>query len=113
MGKLAGKLLINVFALFVVSYLVPGFSFDGATSIVVASVVIGVINTFIKPIIQIVALPISIITFGVFALVVNVALLMLAGWVVPGFHIDGFLSAFVASILLSLVSWFLERMTKD
>ncbi len=113
MGKLIGRLLINIFALFVVSYLVPGFTFTEPSAIVVASVVIGVINTFIRPILQLIALPITLVTFGIFALVINVFLLMLASWIVPGFEIDGLITAFIASILLSLVSWFLSRLTKD
>lgn len=113
MGRLIGRLLINIFALYVVAYLVPGFTFTEPTAIVVASVVIGVINTFIRPILQLIALPITLVTFGIFALVINVFLLMLASWVVPGFDIDGFLTAFIASVLLSLVSWFLNKLTKD
>lgn len=107
------RLLLNILALLIVAYLVPGVSFEDFVSVFVASIVIGIINTLIKPILQIIALPITLLTFGVFALVINVLLLMLAGFIVPGFDIDGFWTALVASIVLSLVSWFLGHLAKD
>lgn len=111
--KLLIKLAINTFALAIVAYLVPGFSFTNLFAIVVAAVVIGIINTFIKPILQILALPISIITFGITAFLINVFLLWGASILVPGFNIDGFSTAVIASIVLSLVSWFLNKLEND
>jgi putative membrane protein len=104
------RLAVNVFALYVVDYLVPGFSLAGFWTAVVAAVVIGIINTFIKPIVQLIALPVSIITFGIVAFLINVLLLWLAASVVPGFTIDTFLTAVIASLVLSLVSWFLHSL---
>ena len=69
------KLAVNIFALLIVAYLVPGFYFADLWATVVAAVVIGVVNTFIKPVLQIVALPVSIITFGITAFLINVVLL--------------------------------------
>jgi putative membrane protein len=111
--KLIIRLAVNVLALLVVEYLVPGFHLANFTTALVAAIVIGVINTFIKPIVQIVALPISILTLGVFAFIVNVLLLMLASYVVPGFEIANFLTAIIASVVLSLVSWFLHKLASD
>ena len=106
------KLAINAFALAVVEYLIPGFEFDSTAAIVVAAVVMGVINTFFKPILHIIALPITLITFGIGAFLINVVLLWGASYVVPGFTIDRFLTAVIASLVLSLVSWFLHRLEK-
>ena len=110
--KIIISLILNIFALYVVAYLVPGFEIEGLTAAVVAAIVIGVINTLIKPILQLIALPITIITFGIFAFVINVFLLWLASVIVPGFVIDGFWTAIISSIVLSLVSWFLNKITK-
>ena len=106
------QLAINVFALLVVEYLVPGFTLASYQAAIVAAIVIGVINTFIKPIIQLVALPVSLLTFGLAAFLINVVLLWGASYVVPGFEIDTFSTAVIASIVLSLVSWFLHRLSK-
>ena len=111
--KLLGKLAINAFALAVVAYLLPGLTFDSISALVVASIVLGIVNTFIRPVLHIVALPISILTFGIGALLINVLLLWLVGEVVPGFHIANFLTALLGSILLSLVSWFLHRLESE
>ncbi len=111
--KLLGRILINVLALLIVAYLIPGFEIDGVWAAVVTSVVLGIVNTFIKPIIQIIALPISIMTFGITAFLINVLLLWGVQSVVPGFNIDSFTDAIFASILLALVSWFLEHLAND
>ncbi|HJY98911.1 MAG TPA: phage holin family protein [Patescibacteria group bacterium] len=107
------RLAINVFALFVVDYLVAGFELANIQAGIVAAVAIGVVNTFIRPILHIIALPISILTFGIFALIINVLLLWGTSKLVPGFVIDSFMTAFVGSILLSLVSWFMQRLASD
>lgn len=111
--KLIIRLAINVLALLVVEYLVPGFELTGYWAAIVAAVVIGIVNTFIRPIIQIIALPISILTFGVAAFLINVLLLLLVARLVPGFEISSFLTAVIASIVLSLVSWFLHKLASD
>lgn len=111
--KLLIRLVINVFALLIVEYLVPGFELIGYQAAIVAAVVIGIVNTFIKPILQIIALPISILTFGIAAFLINVTLLWLVARIVPGFTITSFLTAVIASIVLALVSWFLNKLASD
>ena len=106
------RLAINVFALLVVEYLVPGFTLASYQAAIVAAIVIGIINTFIKPIIQLIALPVSVVTFGITAFLINVALLWGAAYIVPGFAITTFTTAIIASIVLSLVSWFLNSLAK-
>jgi putative membrane protein len=111
--KILFKLAVNVFALLIVEYLVPGFVFSDLWAAVVTAVVIGVVNTFIKPILQLIALPISVLTFGIGAFLINVVLLWLVSYVVPGFNIENFLTAVIASVLLTLVSWFLHKLARD
>lgn len=107
------RLAINVFALLVVAYLVPGFVLDNFWSAVVAAIMIGVVNTFIRPVIQLIALPLTLLTFGLAAFLINVLMLWLASAIVPGFTIASFASALIASILLSLISWFLGKLATD
>ena len=112
MSKTLIRFILNIFALFVVAYLVPGFEFDSMWATIVTAVVIGVVNTFIKPILQILALPVSIITFGVGAFLINVVLLWGVSYLVPGFFIENFLTAVISSLVLSLVSIFLHKHSK-
>lgn len=111
--KLLIRLGINVFALFIVEYLVPGFIIFDISAAIVAAVVIGIVNTLIRPIIQLLALPITLMTFGIFAVVINVTLLWLCAAIVPGFEITSFFTAIAASVVLSLVSWFLHKLASD
>lgn len=108
--RLLMRLATNVFALLVVEYLVPGFILTDIWAAVIAAIVIGIVNTFIKPILQLIALPISILTFGISAFLINVLLLWGTSMLVPGFEIVSFISAIIASIVLTLVSWFLHKL---
>lgn len=109
MVKIMLTLLLNSIALIVVAYIVPGFDFDTYMDAFVAAVVLGVINTFIKPVLQIVFIPLTIITLGLTAFLINVALLWGVSLIVPGFHVDGFITAVIGSIALSLVTMFLQK----
>lgn len=110
--KLFYKLILNIFALAIVSYLVPGFIFETFWDTVVTAIVIGVVNTFIKPILQIIFLPLSIVTFGITAFLINVVLLWGVSYIVPGFHIENFMTAVIASIFLALISLFLHKLSE-
>lgn len=110
--KLLVNLVVNVLALMIVTSILPGFVIADWWTALVAAVVIGVINTFIKPVLLFLTLPLTIITLGVFALVINVTLLLAAAALVPGFTVDGFFTAFLASILISLVSSFLGSLAR-
>ncbi|KKS77622.1 MAG: hypothetical protein UV74_C0013G0189 [Candidatus Woesebacteria bacterium GW2011_GWB1_43_14] len=111
--NLAMRLAISVFALLVVEYVIPGFQFDGFRSALVAAIMIGLVNTFIRPVLQLLALPLTIVTLGIAAFFINVALLWGVAMVVPGFYIDGFVTAAIASIVLTLVNAFLHRLASE
>lgn len=113
MVQLIFRLLINAFALIVVAYLVPGFMISSFWAALMAAIVIGIVNTFIKPILQLIALPLSILTFGITAFLINVLLLWASASVVPGFEIAGFATALIGSIVLTLVSWFLHLLAHE
>ncbi len=104
--------LINAISLYVTVALVPGIEVDDLTTLFLAALVIGLVNALIKPIVHLISLPITILTFGIFALVINAAMLGLAAWLVPGFNIDGFLPAFLGAIVLTIVSAILNSLLK-
>lgn len=103
---------INAIALYVTALIIPGIQIDGFLTLVFSAIIVGLVNTFIKPIAQLISLPISVLTLGIFALIVNAAMLGLAAVLVPGWHIDGFWSAFWGAIILSLTSALLSAFFK-
>lgn len=96
-----------------VAWIVPGISVENFLTAMFVCVILALINTFIKPVLQIISFPITVLTLGLFALVINALLLMLAGYLAPGFEVDGFLSALVGSILLSILSIPINRIGAD
>ncbi|MBP3820205.1 phage holin family protein [bacterium] len=97
------------FAIMFIAWIVPGISVENFWIAMLVSVIIALINTFIKPLIQIITLPINFITLGLFSFVINALLFMLAGAVTPGFTVEGFLSSLFGSILLSLFGIFISK----
>lgn len=92
-----------------VSWIVPGIEVDNFISAMFVCIIIALINTFIKPLLQLITLPVNILTLGLFSLVINALMLMLAGWIAPGFEVEGFLSALFGSLLLSLFALGVSR----
>ena len=91
-------------AIIFTAWLIPGITVANFWTAMLACIVIALINTFVKPLLEFISLPINILTIGLFALVINALLLMLAGWITPGLTVDGFLSALLGSIVWSLLS---------
>ncbi|HEX8946910.1 MAG TPA: phage holin family protein [Candidatus Paceibacterota bacterium] len=95
--------VVAAIAIGVAAYLVPGVHVTLVGAFVLA-VVLALINLFIRPVISILTLPLSILTLGLFSLVVNTLLVMLAARIVPGFSVAGFWSVFLFAILLALIN---------
>ncbi|MBP9669543.1 MAG: phage holin family protein [Candidatus Pacebacteria bacterium] len=96
-------LITSAAAIAIAAYILPGVEATWL-GILVLAVVLGVINTFIKPVVTLLTLPLTIVTLGLFSLVINGALVMLAAYVVPGVFIDGFVTALLFAIIVSLVN---------
>lgn len=101
--------LISAVAIIITSYLLPGVRLAGFTTALIVAVVLGIINAVIKPILLILTLPINILTLGLFTLVINALIIMLAANIVPGFRVDGFWWALLFSIILSIINSLLHR----
>lgn len=101
---LLARILLNGLAILVVAAFVPGVAVHGYTAALLAGLAIAVANACLRPILQILALPVTILTLGLFALVINAFLFWLASTVVPGFIVNGFAAAFWGSIVFSLMS---------
>lgn len=104
------RLLIHMVAILIISYLLPGVIWvEGVWAALVAAFLLGIVNAVLRPILIFFTLPITVLTFGLFLLVINGFMLLLVSSIVRGFHVNGFWGAVLGSILISLVSWVLSR----
>ena len=101
---------ISAISLFVVSYIIPGIRLDGLGPALIAPLVIGLVNATIGFILKVVTFPITILSFGIFLLVINALMLMLAAYLVPGFAVADFWSAFFGAIVMSIVGMILRSL---
>lgn len=96
---------ITALGLWVASEIFGGLSFDSASKLIVAALLLGVVNAFVRPLAFILTLPLTVLTLGLFLLVLNAAMVGLVAWILPGFEISGFWTAVGAALVVSLVSW--------
>ena len=100
--------LLTAAALILTSKIVPGFTLDSVTAAAIAAVIMGLVNAIVRPILVILTFPLTLLTLGLFLLVVNAISLSLVAYLTPGFTISGFFPAIIGSIALSLVSGILD-----
>lgn len=109
MLRLLVNWVLSAVAVWIVAQVVPGVSVHGARNALVAALVIGFINATIGLVLKVITFPLTLVTLGLFWLVINALMLELAsGLLSPGFHVNGFLSAFLGAIVLSLVNMLLK-----
>jgi putative membrane protein len=96
---------ISALGLWVASQLLDGLYFTTPAKLLLAAVLLGIVNAIVRPLAFILTLPITIVTLGLFLLVLNAGMVALVAWVVPGFTISGFWTAVGAAVIVSLVSW--------
>lgn len=92
-------------AMMFVGWVVPGITISNFVTALIAAAVIALVNIFIKPILVFLTLPINILTLGIFILVINAVLFMFVAYLVPGVEVNGFWSAFIGALLLSILSF--------
>ena len=100
--KTTFQLMITCLALMLGDYLLDGFSVDSSLTVIISSIVITLLNKFLKPILILLTIPATLFTMGLFLLVINAAILIMAGEIVDGFKIDGFWPALWLSIVISV-----------
>ncbi len=99
------RFLISALGLWLASVIVSGVQVAGVGTLLVAALLLGVVNAFIRPILFILTLPITVLTLGLFLLVINAAMLGLVAWLLPGFTVTGFFPALLGGLVVSIVSW--------
>ncbi|HRY29025.1 MAG TPA: phage holin family protein [Elusimicrobiota bacterium] len=110
--SLIAHLFVNTLAVLTGAYLLRGVHVDKLLTAVVVAIVLGLVNVVIKPLLVLITLPISILSLGLFLFVINAALIMLVAWWVPGFSVDSFWWALAYSLVLTVVSAFLNSLKK-
>jgi len=103
-------LFVNTLAVLTATYLLKGVHVDGVKTAVIVAIVIAVLNTVVKPVLILLTLPITLLTLGLFLLVINGVLILLAARLVDGFRVDGFWWALAFSVLVSLVGSVLQSL---
>ena len=101
--------ILNTLALLLVANIVPNFSYRSWVSLAIAAAVLGLLNAIIRPILVFITFPLTVLTLGLFLLVVNAIMLELTAWLVPGFDINGFGWAIVGALVLAVISLFTSR----
>jgi putative membrane protein len=91
--------------LWVATYLVTGLRVDGPVALLIAGLLLAVVNAFVRPIATILTLPITLVTLGLFLLVINAGMVALVAWLLPGMSLSGFWAALFTAIIVSIVSW--------
>jgi len=99
------RLAVGALALWVADLLLDGISIDGTGTLVLAALLLGVVNAIVRPIFVLLTFPLTLLTLGLFLLVVNAAMLGLVAAFLPGFHVAGFWAALFGAVVVSLVSW--------
>lgn len=99
---------ITAIAVMVAAWLIPGIRYDSTGVLLGASLLLGIINAFVRPVLMLLSLPFILVTMGLFIFVVNALLMLLVSSIVPGFQVDGFWNAFFGAIIVSIVSLILS-----
>jgi putative membrane protein len=100
--------LATTLAVMVAASVIHGISYDSPSALILAALLLGILNAFVRPVLLILSAPLILLTLGFFILVVNGLLLWFVPNIVPGFHVDNFGSAFWGAIVIGLVSWMLS-----
>ena len=103
--------LINTLAVLAAAKIVPGIKYDNVTGLLVATLVLGILNAILRPLLLLLSLPIVLLTLGLFTLVINAFLLYFVGWLVKSFHIETFGSAFWGALVIGVISLVLNSLT--
>ena len=105
--------ILNAVALLIVAYVFPGVQVLDWKAAAIAALVLGLVNTLVKPILVLLTLPITVLSLGLFLLVINALLFWAVASLVPGFSVTGFWSALIGALLYSLIAWVLSAILPD
>ncbi len=99
------RLLVTAFGLWLADVLLKGVRFDGAVALFLAAALLGIVNAIVRPVVVFLTLPITLVTLGLFLLVINGLMVMFVAWLMPSFHISGLGPAVLASVIVGITGW--------
>lgn len=102
------QLLLTALAAFLAAKISPGVSITSYWAAILLALVLGVLDVFVKPFLEFISIPVTLLTLGLFLLVINAVIILLASWIVSSFQVSGFWAAMLYSIIFSIVSWILS-----
>ncbi|MBR7618270.1 phage holin family protein [Phenylobacterium sp. 20VBR1] len=105
MSRFLLRILIAALGLWLAAVLLPGVSYAGWLDLLLAALLLGLVNAIVRPVVFLLTLPLTILTLGLFLLVVNAAMIGLVALLLPGFMVSGLISGILASIIVGVVSW--------
>jgi putative membrane protein len=105
------NLIVSTIAVLITAYIIPGVHLESFFVAVVVAVVLAVINAVIRPVVSLLTLPINLMTLGLFSFVITALMVLLTAMIVPGFEINGFVTALLFGIVLSIINWVLFSMS--
>lgn len=111
-GRFFMHWILNTLMLWVVAQFLSGMVFTSLGALIMAGLVLGIVNTLVRPVISFLALPLTILTLGLFRFVVNALMLVLVAVLVPGFMIHSFFTALIAAVLMSIISFIISRLAR-
>ncbi|WP_395670433.1 phage holin family protein [Phenylobacterium sp.] len=113
MAKFIVRAIFAALGLWLAARLVPGVRVDDTGSLILAAVLLGIVNAFVRPVVFVLTLPVTVLTLGLFLLVVNAAMIGLVALVLAGFHVDGLLAGVLAAVVTGVVSWIGGMILRD
>ena len=105
MSRFIARVLIAALGLWLAAAVLPGVSYSGWLDLLLAALLLGLVNAIVRPIVFLLTLPLTILTLGLFLLVVNAAMIGLVALLLPGFMVSGLIAGILASIIVGVVSW--------
>lgn len=108
MGKFFTKTIATALAVLIVAYLMKGVEVNDSVTALLVALVLGLLNNFVKPILVILTIPFTLVTLGLFLIVINVFIIYIVSEIVPGFHVSGWFTAFLFGLLVSFFTSIIE-----
>jgi putative membrane protein len=113
LAKFIVRAIFAALGLWLAKVMVPGIHFDTTTTLILAAVLLGIVNAFVRPVVFVLTLPLTIITLGLFLLIVNAAMIGLVSMLLPGFQVHGLIPGVLAAIVTGVTSWIGGMVLRD
>lgn len=111
--NIIARTLITAFGLWLADVLLDGIHFDGASALFIAALLLGVVNAIVRPVLVFLTFPLTLVTLGLFLLVINGLMVSLVAWLMPSFHVDSLAAAVLAALIVGVTGWLANSYVTD